>query len=77
MHRKKRKIKKQPIFCGRDIKDWTGYKLVDVKSNKLDRNVRITLVNDDGHVVKVFLDDTCIDGEFLHYAEEPQAVRHE
>lgn len=77
MHRKKRKIKKQPIFCGRDIKDWTGYKLVDVKSNKLDRNVRITLVNDDGHVVKVFLDDMCIDGEFLHYAEEPQAVRHE
>lgn len=44
---------------------------MQVKSNRLDRNVRITLVNDDGRAVKLFLNDMCFDGEFLHYAEEP------
>lgn len=46
---------------------------MQVKSNRLDRNVRITLVNDDGRAVKLFLNDMCFDGEFLHYAEEPPA----
>lgn len=80
MHRKKRKIKKQPIFCGRDIKDWTGYKIVDVKSNKLDLNVRVRLTNDEGHVVQIFIDNLCFDGDTLFYAEwdsKPQGVRHE
>lgn len=77
MHRKKRKIKRQPIYCGQDIRNWLGYRIIAVQSNKLDRNVRVTLASDDGHAVKVFLDDMCIDGELLHYAEEPQAVRHE
>ncbi len=78
MHRKK--IKKQPIFCGRDIKDWTGYKIVDVKSNKLDLNVRVRLTNDEGHVVQIFFDNLCFDGDTLFYTEwdnKPQAVRHE
>lgn len=77
MHKKRRKIKRQPIYCGQDIRNWIGYRIISVKSNKLDRNVRVTLASGDGHAVKVFLDDMCIDGEFLHYAEEPQAVRHE
>lgn len=75
MHRKK--SKKQLVYCGQDVRNWLGYRIIAVQSNKLDRNVRITLVNNDGHVVKVFLDDMCIDGEFLYYAEEPQAPRHE
>lgn len=77
MHRKKRKIRKQPIYCGQDIRNWLGHRIIAVQSNKLDRNVRVTLASDDGHAVKVFLDDMCIDGEFLHYAEEPQIPRHE
>ena len=27
----------------------------------------------DGRAVKLFLNDMCFDGEFLHYAEEPPA----
>ena len=46
---------------------------MQVKSNRLDRNVRITLINDDAHVVKLFLNDMCFDGEFMHYAEESPA----
>lgn len=80
MHRKKRRINKQPIFCGRDIKDWTGYKIVDVKSNKLDLNVRVKLMNAEGHVVQIFLDNLCFDGDTLFYTErdsKPQVPRHE
>lgn len=67
MHRKRNK--KQPIYCGQDIKDWEGYRIEQVQSNDLDRNVRIKLVNDSGHVVKIFLDDLCLDGESMCYTE--------
>lgn len=80
MHRKKRRIKKQPIFCGRDFKDWTGYKIVGVKSNKLDLNVRVKLMSDEGRVVQIFFDNLCFDGDTLFYVEwdsKPQTVRHE
>ena len=72
MRRKKLKI--QQIYCAQDIRNWEGYRILQVKSNRLDRNVRITLVNDDGRAVKLFLNDMCFDGEFLHYAEEPSAT---
>lgn len=67
MHRKRNK--KQPIYCGQYIKDWEGYRIEQVQSNDLDRNVRIKLVNDSGHVVKIFLDDLCLDGESMCYTE--------
>ena len=68
---RKKKLKKKLIYCAQDIRSWEGYRILQVKSNRLDRNVRITLINDDGHVVKLFLNDMCFDGEFMHYAEEP------
>lgn len=80
MHRKKRKIKRQPIYCGQDIRNWIGYKIVDVKSNKLDLNVRVKLMNDKGRIVQIFLDNLCFDGGTLFYTEwdsKPQEVRHE
>ena len=80
MHRKKRKIKRQPIYCGQDIRNWIGYKIVDVKSNKLDLNVRVKLMNDKGRIVQIFLDNLCFDGDTLFYTEwdsKPQEVRHE
>lgn len=80
MHRKKRKIERQPIYCGQDIRNWIGYKIIAVQSNKLDRNVRIKLMNDEGHIVKLFLNDLDFDGDSTFYTEwdsKPQAVRHE
>ena len=69
---RKKRLKKKPICCAQDIRSWEGYRILQVKSNRLDRNVRITLVNN-GCAVKLFLNDMCFDGEFLHYAEEPPA----
>ena len=80
MHKKRRKIKKLPIFCGRDFKDREGYRIIAVQSNKLDLNVKIKLMNDSGHIVKIFFDNLCFDGDTLFYTEwdsKPQAVRHE
>ena len=80
MHRKKRRIKKQPIYCGRDFKDLEGYRIIAVQSNKLDLNVKIKLMNDSGHIVKIFFDNLCFDGDTLSYTEwdsKPQAPRHE
>ena len=74
MRIRRKKLKKQQIYCAQDIRNWEGYRILQVKSNRLDRNVRITLVNDDGRAVKLFLNDMCFDGEFLHYAEEPSAT---
>lgn len=70
---RKKKLKKKLIYCAQDIRSWEGYRILQVKSNRLDRNVRITLINDDAHVVKLFLNDMCFDGEFMHYAEESPA----
>ena len=70
---RKKKLKKQQIYCGQDIRSWEGYRILQVKSNRLDRNVRITLVNNNGCAVKLFLNDMCFDGEFFHYAEESPA----
>lgn len=80
MHRKKRKIMRQPIYCGQDIRNWLGYRIIAVQSNELDRNVRIKLMNDSGHIVKIFFDNICFDGDTLFYTEwdsKPQEVRHE
>ena len=80
MHRKKRRINKQPIFCGQDIRNWLGHRIISVQSNKLDRNVRVKLMNAEGHVVQIFLDNLCFDGDTLFYTEwdsKPQEVRHE
>lgn len=80
MHKKRRKIKKLSIFCGRDFKDLEGYRIIAVQSNKLDLNVKIKLMNDSGHIVKIFFDNLCFDGDTLFYTEwdsKPQAVRHE
>lgn len=73
MGTRRKKLKKLLICCGQDIRSWEGYRILQVKSNRLDRNVRITLANVDGRAVKLFLNDMCFDGEFLHYAEEPPA----
>lgn len=80
MHRKKRKIMRQPIYCGQDIRNWLGYRIIAVQSNELDRNVRIKLMNGSGHIVKIFFDNICFDGDTLFYTEwdsKPQEVRHE
>ena len=73
MGMRKKKLKKKLIYCAQDIWSWEGYRILQVKSNRLYRNVRITLINNDGRAVKLFLNDMCFDGEFLHYAEEPPA----
>lgn len=70
---RRKKLKKQQIYCGQDFRDWEGYRILQVQSDDLDRNVRIKLANDDGHVVKLFLNDMCFEGEFMHYAEESPA----
>ena len=46
-----------------------GYRILQVQSDDLDRNVRIKLANDEGHIVKLFLDDLCFDGETMSYTE--------
>lgn len=66
---RKKKLKKQPIYCGQDIRNWLGYRIIAVQSNKLDRNVRIKLTNDEGHIVKLFLNDLDFDGDSIFYTE--------
>ena len=74
---RKKKLKKQPIYCGQDIRNWLGYRIIAVQSNKLDRNGRIKLTNDEGHIVKLFLNDLDFDGDSIFYTErdsEPPAI---
>ena len=74
---RKKKLKKQPIYCGQDIRNWLGYRIIAVQSNKLDRNVRIKLTNDEGHIVKLFLNGLDFDGDSIFYTEwdsEPPAT---
>lgn len=66
---RKKKLKKQPIYCGQDFRDWIGYKIVDVQSNKLDLNVRVKLMNESGRIVKLFFNDLDFDGDTLFYTE--------
>lgn len=66
---RRKKLKKQQIYCGQDFRDWEGYRILQVQSDDLDRNVRIKLINETGHIVKLFLDDLCFDGETMSYTE--------
>lgn len=66
---RRKRLKKQPVCCGQNFRDWIGYKIVGVQSNKLDLNVRITLMNESGHVVKLFFNDLEFDGDTLFYTE--------
>lgn len=63
----KERNKKQPVRCGQDFRDWEGYKISQVQSNKLDREVRIDLIDDSGHTIELFVDNICLDGELLLY----------
>ena len=38
---RRKKLKKQQIYCGQDFRDWEGYRILQVQSDDLDRNVRI------------------------------------
>lgn len=67
---REKKTKKQPIYCGHDFKDWEGYRIVEVQSNELDLNVKVKLMNDSGHIVKIFFDNLCFDGDTMFYTEE-------
>lgn len=66
---RRKKLKKQQIYCGQDFRDWEGYRILQVQSDDLDRNVRIKLINETGHIVKLFLDDLCFDGETMTESE--------
>ena len=66
---RRKRLKKQPVCCGQNFRDLIGYKIVGVQSNKLDLNVRITLMNESGHVVKLFFNDLEFDGDTLFYTE--------
>ncbi|MCB6544026.1 hypothetical protein [Blautia glucerasea] len=77
MGTRRKKLKKLPICCGQNFKDWIGYKIVDVQSNKLDLNVRVKLMNESGRIVKLFFNDLDFDGDTLFYTEsdsEPSAI---
>ena len=69
MGMRKKKLRKLPICCGQNFREWIGYKIVDVQSNKLDLNVRVKLMNESGHVVKLFFNDLDFDGDTLFYTE--------
>ena len=40
---RRKKLKKQQIYCGQDFRDWEGYRILQVQSDDLDRNVSITM----------------------------------
>lgn len=74
---RKKKLKKQPIYCGQNFRKWIGYKIVAVQSNELDLNVRVKLMNESGRIVKLFFNDLDFDGDTLFYTEsdnEPSAT---
>lgn len=74
---RKKKLKKLPICCGQNFREWIGYKIVDVQSNKFDLNVRVKLMNESGRIVKLFFNDLDFDGDTLFYVEsdsEPSAT---
>lgn len=62
---RRRKIRKEGIYCGQDFRELIGYRIVKVVSNEIDLNVRVTLQDEHGNFVKIFLDDVCFDGEHL------------
>ena len=66
---RKKRLNKLPICCAQNFRDWIGYKIVDVESNKLDLNVRVKLMNESGCVVKLFFSDLDFDGDTLFYTE--------
>lgn len=43
-------------------------KNITLSKNRM-KNVRIKLINETGHIVKLFLDDLCFDGETMSYTE--------
>lgn len=62
---RRKKIKKESIFCGQDFRELVGYRIVKVGSDDIDLNVRVTFQDGHGNFVKIFLDDICFDGEHL------------
>lgn len=71
---RKKRLKKKPVCCAQNFRDWIGYKIVDVQSNKLDLNVRVKLMNESGRVVKLFFNDLDFDGDTLFYTESDSEV---
>lgn len=59
-------IKRVPIHCGQDLKDLTGYEIMNVITNEYDLDVRVVLQNKISNNVAVLeLDNLTLDGETM------------
>ena len=75
MHRKR--IKPQPVYCSGDLKGLEGHKVLRVLADEHD-NISIKLVDDTtGHVVKIRIDNVCLDGQVVTFKEWQGAPRSE
>lgn len=66
MHRKR--IKPQPVYCSGDLKRLEGHKVLRVLADEHE-NISIKLADDTGHVVKVRIDNVCLDGRAVTFKE--------
>ena len=66
MHRKR--IKPQPVYCSGDQKRIEGYKVLRVLADEHE-NVSVKLADNTGHVVKVRIDNVCLDGQSVTFKE--------
>lgn len=59
--------KKQPVYCGQDLRDLEGYKISKVMSDDNDLDVRMELVNKKtGDIVTLEFDTLCFDGDTMY-----------
>ena len=66
MHRKR--IKPQPVYCSGDLKRLEGHKVLRVLADEHE-NISIKLADDTGPVVKVRIDNVCLDGQSVTFKE--------
>lgn len=65
---RKKKTKRQPIYCSGDLKQLEGCKVLKVSADKSE-NVAIKFVNETGHMVKIHISNIYLNGEDLTYTE--------
>lgn len=74
MHRKR--IKPQPVYCSGDLKRIEGHKVMRVLADEHE-NIFVKLADDTGCVVKVRIDNVCLDGRAVTFKEWQGAPRSE
>lgn len=58
----------EKVYCGQDLRDLIGMKIVEVDSNEIDSDVVMWLEDEERHVA-IFFGELCFDGESMSTVE--------